>query len=172
VIATEPGPLRIIGAYVPSRDASPDKTHRKQRWLTEFNAILDSTNTGHPTVLLGDLNILEPDHQPRYRFFAPFEYDFYRDLTTRHGLIDAYRHLNPDRIEHSWVGRTGDGYRYDHAHCSKDLIPDVEHCHYIHEPRQTRLSDHSALTVRLTRSPRGALITSDPIEAASAPTLF
>jgi hypothetical protein len=32
-------------------------------------------------MFLGDLNVLEPNHEPHYPFFAPFEYDFYRQLT-------------------------------------------------------------------------------------------
>lgn len=169
-IATDRGPLRVLGAYVPSRDASPEKVERKTRWLAEFTAAL--TDTDSNTVFLGDLNVLEPDHTPRYRIFQPFEYDFYRTLTDAHGLVDAFRHLNPDKIEHSWVGRTGDGYRYDHAHATKDVLADLTHCEYVHEPRLTRLSDHSALTVRLTRSGTSPLLTSDPVEATSPPTLF
>jgi exodeoxyribonuclease-3 len=169
-IATDRGPLRILGAYVPSRDASPEKVERKKRWLAEFSNALDSTDTA--TLFLGDLNVLEPDHHPRYPFFQQFEYDFYRHLTDQHGLVDAFRHLHPDQREYSWVGRTGDGYRYDHAHASKDLLADLTHCEYVHEPRLTRLSDHSALTVRLTRAGTDPLLTSDPVEATSEPTLF
>jgi exodeoxyribonuclease-3 len=169
-IETDRGPLRVLGAYIPSRNASPEKVERKKRWLTEFSAALTGTDTG--TVFLGDFNVLEPDHQPRYPFFQTFEYDFYRALTDQHGLVDAFRHLHPDQREYSWVGRTGDGYRYDHAHASKDLIAELTHCEYIHEPRLTRLSDHSALTVRLTRTATTPLLTSDPVEAANPPTLF
>jgi exodeoxyribonuclease III len=169
-IATDHGPLRILGAYIPSRDASPEKVERKKRWLAEFSDTLDHTDTN--TVFLGDLNVLEHDHGPRYPFFQQFEYDFYRALTDRHGLVDAFRHLHPDQREHSWVGRTGDGYRYDHVHASKDLLAELTHCEYVHEPRITRLSDHSALTVRLTRTGTTPLLTSDPVEATSEPTLF
>ncbi|MGH3761017.1 exodeoxyribonuclease III [Actinophytocola sp.] len=169
-ITTDCGPIRVLGAYVPSRDASPEKVDRKRRWLAEFSTALAATEM--PTLLLGDLNVLEPDHQPHYRFFQPFEYDFYRALTDRHGLLDAFRQLHPDQVEHSWVGRTGDGYRYDHAHATKDLATELVDCEYIHEPRLTRLSDHSALTVRLTRSGTSPLLTSDPVEATSPPTLF
>jgi 8-oxo-dGTP pyrophosphatase MutT (NUDIX family) len=70
------------------------------------------------------------------------------------------------RIEHSWVGRTGDGY--DHAHCSTSLTNILTSCEYIHEPRLTRLSDHSALTVRLTIDPIEPLLTSaSPIPATA-----
>ncbi|HEV2779227.1 MAG TPA: endonuclease/exonuclease/phosphatase family protein [Actinophytocola sp.] len=172
MLDTDRGPIRVIGVYVPSRDAGAEKTERKRCWLTEFATALRATGAGEPTVLLGDLNVLEPDHQPRYRFFAPFEYDFYRSLTDQHGLVDAFRHLHPDRVEHSWVGRTGDGYRYDHIHCSKDLAADLDHCEYLHQPCLARLSDHSALTARLTRCAGTPLLVSDPVEAASPPTLF
>lgn len=169
-ISTDRGPTRVLGAYIPSRDASPEKVERKKRWLTEFSAALTNTDTN--TLFMGDFNVLEPDHQPHYSFFQTFEYDFYRALTDQYGLADAFRHTNPDLVEHSWVGRTGDGYRYDHVHASKDLVTEVTHCEYVHEPRLTRLSDHSALTVRLTRSGTTPLLTSDPVEATSPPTLF
>jgi exodeoxyribonuclease-3 len=172
VIGTDAGPLRVLAAYVPSRDASLEKTERKRRWLAEFDAALTATGGRMPTLMLGDLNVLEPDHQPQYRSFAPFEYDFYRGLTDRHQLVDAFRRLHPSLVEHSWVGRTGDGYRYDHAHCGKDLADELAACDYLPDPRLTRLSDHSALTVRLTRNPTTPLQTSDPVEASNPPTLF
>ncbi|MEO6090309.1 MAG: hypothetical protein ABIQ18_45120 [Umezawaea sp.] len=55
----------------------------------------------------------------------PFEYDFYTGLTTRHGLLDLFRHLHPDRIEHNWARRAKLGYRYDHAH-SSPVWPEVD----------------------------------------------
>lgn len=166
------GPIQLIGAYVPSRDASADKTERKRRWLTAFHAALATERRHIHTVLLGDLNVLEPDHQPHYRFFAPFEYDFYRQLTEDCGLVDAFRQLHPEAVEHSWVGRTGDGYRYDHAHCTVDLTGKLLACEYVHQPRVDRLSDHSALSVCLATDPGEPLITSDPVTAGTPPTLF
>jgi exodeoxyribonuclease-3 len=166
------GPIQVIGAYAPSRDAGPEKTERKRKWLTAFRAALAARDPAIPAVFLGDLNVLEPGHQPRYPFFAPFEYDFYRALSTEHGLTDAFRYLHPAAAEHSWVGRTGDGYRYDHAFCSGSLIPAVSSCGYLHEPRHDGLSDHSALTADLTVRPPSALAVSDPVTAAEPATLF
>jgi len=170
-IMTDQGPVRILAAYVPSRDASPVKIERKRRWLTDFGQALADTH-GDPTLLVGDLNILEPDHQPHYRIFQAFEYDFYQALTTHHDLVDAFRHLHPNLVEHSWVGRTGDGYRYDHAHCSPSLAPHLVACDYVHDTRHQRLTDHSGLTVRLTLTSTQPLLTSNPAEHASPPTLF
>jgi len=175
LISTQMGLIRVLGTYVPSRDATADKTERKRRWLSEFSSTLAAgglSDAGVHTVLLGDLNVIEPDHDPVYSTFRWFEYDFYRGLTDRHDLVDAYRHLNPDRVEHSWLGRTGDGYRYDHAHCSKELAAELVDCEYVHEPRTTRLTDHSGLSVQFACGAGTRLDTYDPFEAASPPTLF
>src|SRR5262249_13412203 len=130
-------------------DASPEKVERKRRFLAELGQELAGCSDG-PSVLLGDLNVLEPDHQPRYPFFKPFEYEFYRCLGS-HGLVDAYRLRWPSAAEHSWVGRTGDGYRYDHAFVSRDLAAVVNSCGYVHEVRAGagRWTDHSALALDL-----------------------
>lgn len=165
------GPLRVIGLYVPSRDASTEKTERKRRWLACCDTALAGT-TGTPTVLLGDLNILEPGHKPRYQFFASFEYDFYQALAGTHDLADAFRYLHPDEAEYSWVGRTGDGYRYDHAFCSRQLTGLVTSCQYVHQPRSDKLSDHSALTLNFDLAAPRALAVSDLAAAAEPDTLF
>lgn len=165
------GPIQVIGAYVPSRDANVEKTERKRKWLAACQQALAS-RPRMPAIFLGDLNVLEPGHRPHYPFFAPFEYDFYRQLTEDCGLVDAFRSLHPDTIEHSWIGRTGDGYRYDHAHCTPDLAGNLLACDYVHHPRLDRLSDHSALSARLRVDPGEPLITSDLATAREPPTLF
>ncbi|MCW2934363.1 MAG: hypothetical protein JWM19_5325 [Actinomycetia bacterium] len=172
ILPAPDGPLRVIGLYVPARDASPEKTERKRKWLAACDAALATAVTGMAALVLGDLNILEPGHQPRYPFFAPFEYDFYLSLSEVHGLADAFRHLHPDDAEYSWVGRTGDGYRYDHALCSRALRDRVTACEYVHQPRTDKLSDHSALSMRLDLAPPQALETTDPVEASAPPVLF
>lgn len=183
IVSTSEGPLRVLGAYVPSRDATLIKTERKKRWIEGFHTALDATDSGVPVLLLGDLNVLEPGHQPEHRQqFAPFEYDFYRALTDRHGLRDAFRSLHPDRIEHSWARRPDLGYRYDHTHASARLLPLLEGCAYVHQTRDvlpdgSRLTDHSGLAVRLATTATAPLLTSDPAMAAPSepglePTLF
>ncbi|MEU9337941.1 endonuclease/exonuclease/phosphatase family protein [Streptomyces sp. NPDC048290] len=149
-VDTDEGPVDILGLYVPSRDASKHKTERKRRFLREAQQVLPDGAHDARRIVLGDFNVLEPSHIPHYRFFAPFEYEFY-DWLGNNLYVDAFRHLHPDRPEYSWVGRTGDGYRYDHAHVSRALVDSLHGCSYLHEPRlmADRLTDHSALTVRL-----------------------
>jgi len=153
ILPAPAGAVRVIGLYVPARDASPGKTERKRKWLAACDAALAAALTEMPSILLGDLNVVEPDHWPRYPFFAPFEYDFYRALAGPHGLTDVFRQLHPDEAEYSWVGRAGDGYRYDHAFCCQSLSGYITDCDYLHQPREDGLTDHSALRMRLAIIP-------------------
>jgi len=141
-----PNELEIIGVYVPSRDSSDEKIRKKKTFLQQLTAIVNQRSPQKPRVFCGDLNILEPDHVPYYPFFEQWEYDFYRSLT-QGGMVDAFRHLNPNTQEYSWVGRTGDGYRYDHCFVSSELAPLLRKTFYLHEPREQKLSDHSALII-------------------------
>ncbi|MEU0272296.1 endonuclease/exonuclease/phosphatase family protein [Streptomyces sp. NPDC006307] len=172
-VQTSTGPLELVGVYVPSRDATEAKVTRKRTFLEALAAALPTGEAGQRLVL-GDFNILEPTHVPRYRGFQAWEYGFYTGLGAA-GYRDAFRLLAPDALEYSWVGRTGDGYRYDHAHVSGPLAAGVEGCRYVHEPRtdEDRLTDHSALTVALALKATAPLDVSDPAAAAvAAPALF
>ena len=168
VVDTTDGPLRVIGVYVPSRDASMNKTERKKIWIQRFQHALDSTACDAPLLLLGDFNVLEPTHEPAHHGqFAPFEYAFYTDLTERHGLVDLFRRLHPERVEHSWARRADLGYRYDHAHGSHASAERLMACDYIHETREvspdgSRLTDHSGLAVRLAMTATTPLLPCTP----------
>jgi len=172
-VETEEGTVTVVGLYVPSRDTSPEKTERKTRFLEACRSELPGGLVGSRLVI-GDFNVLEPDHVPRYRFFKPFEYQFYRWFTEA-GYTDAFRTLHPGALEYSWVGRTGDGYRYDHAHVSARLASSVRSCSYVHEVRTGpyRLTDHSALSLSLALRPVAPRPVSAPARAAEAvPALF
>ena len=143
------GELEIIAAYVPSRDSSREKIDKKKRFLKSLANALEVAPRFSGRIFCGDLNILEPNHIPHYPFFEEWEYDFYRNLITKYQLKDAFRYFHPSTQEYSWVGRTGDGYRYDHCFVSGNLLLLLKKCYYLHEPREMRLSDHSALITEL-----------------------
>ncbi|MFI5642708.1 endonuclease/exonuclease/phosphatase family protein [Streptomyces goshikiensis] len=171
-IDTDGGALEVVGLYVPSRDATESKKERKRRFLEECRQVLPSGKEG-ARVILGDFNVLEPAHSPRYRFFQQFEYDFY-DWFGQAGYADAFR-THWAGSEYSWVGRTGDGYRYDHAFVSAPLLGELLGCSYVHEPRtmDDRLTDHSALTVQLAVAATTPRLVTDPRRAEeSALALF
>ncbi len=146
------GLLEIIGVYVPSRNSEPKKVIKKKRFLENLIGTLKKKPTSSKTIFCGDLNILEPNHIPRYSFFQKWEYGFYQNLTDNK-LTDAFRHLSPRAKEYSWIGRTGDGYRYDHCFASKDLLSSLHESYYLSQPRKMKLSDHSALVTTFNLKP-------------------
>lgn len=128
----------VIGVYVHIR-----RDEEKMRFLENLLEYMESRHDG-PVVFCGDFNILEPDHVPHYPKFEEWEYEFYNRLG-QIGLRDAFRMLNHDKIEYSWVGNRGEGYRYDHIFMSADLLPRIVNCSYLHDPRENGLSDHSGM---------------------------
>jgi len=155
-IAYSADEFEIIGVYIPSRDSYEkpgrsfvQKRERKRTFVNSLLSALELAPVHTHRVFCGDFNILEPDHVPHYPVFEDWEYGFYRAMK-KYQLKDAFRHLHPTAQEYSWVGRSGDGYRYDHSFVSLDLVPLIDKCYYLHEPRELKLSDHSALITILT----------------------
>jgi exodeoxyribonuclease III len=87
-------------------------------------------------------------HRPLHTGFLPFEFGLLESLEKR-GLVDAYERVFPDVQAYSWIGRTGDGYRYDYLHVGPALTDLIDGCAYLQETRQRRLSDHAATTLTL-----------------------
>lgn len=145
--------LVVVGMYVPSRGPAERRNVDKRRFqdqVIDLLASLGNNDFKKRMVAGGDLNVIPPDHEPRYSFFGDWEYRFYNAFL-KFGMIDAYKYLNKHGQEHSWVGRSGDGYRFDHLFVSIDLSPHLSECRFIHEPRVEHLSDHSALYLLLKK---------------------
>lgn len=141
----------VAAVYVPSRDRSQGKTERKQTFLASLSTALASLEDPirHHLLLGGDYNVIARTHQPMHRGFLPFEFAFLEDLESA-GFTDAHDHLHPGTQPYSWIGRTGDGYRYDYLHTGNALTDRLTSCTYLHETRDHRLTDHAALTATLT----------------------
>jgi exodeoxyribonuclease-3 len=150
VLDTQPQ-LVVLGVYVPSRDRSPEKIARKQRFIESFLASIEALPAAHRDrlLVLGDYNAVARHHEPALPGFFPYEYAFHDELA-RLGFGAAHE-LRPYGAHHphSWIGRTGIGYLYDYAHLGSDLTTRLLRCQYLHGPRQQRLSDHAALALRI-----------------------
>ncbi len=140
--------IGLLGLYVPSRGPKDRRNQAKrafQHAVTEalpgFVAQFDG-----PVIVAGDLNVVEPGHIPHHPVFGSWEYDFYRSFA-RAGLADAYRLVHPDATGHSWYGRSGQGYRFDHAFITWRHRLHARDCGYLHEPRQHGLTDHAVMTL-------------------------
>ena len=140
--------LTVVGTYVPSRDASQPKITRKRLFLAQLTEFLSTLATREELILVGDLNVIHREHVPRYPAFRALEYDFLEGLRD-HGLVDIFAQLHPGVQAYSWIGRTGDGYRYDYVFVSKSLASHVVDCEYLNEPREERISDHAGVLLTL-----------------------
>lgn len=151
--------IGIVGLYVPSRGNRERRNIDKKAFQKAVTDLLPHLRNllavDGPILIAGDLNVLEPGHRPHHRVFGAWEYDFYNAFA-RAGFTDAFRHLHPELLDHSWYGRrSGAGYRFDHIFCSNaDLLTE---CQYHHDPRNVGLSDHSAITATILVGPRSGL---------------
>lgn len=157
-VVLEAGEIGVTGLYVPSRGPKERRNQDKRAFQDRVAGVLpdiqQALDVRGPVVIAGDLNVVEPDHDPRYAVFGGWEYDFYRAFG-RAGFEDAFRLKEPSRMDYSWFGRpsaegTRNGYRFDHAFVSGAHRAAVAECRYDHSVRTAGLTDHSALAVTLS----------------------
>lgn len=113
---------------------------------------------GKPIVLLGDVNVApepidlaRPKGNEKTSGFLPEERELLARCLSR-GWVDAYRALEPERVQYSWwsnrfgVREKNIGWRIDHAFVSDDLLPRVKRA-FIHD--HVRGSDHCPVGIDL-----------------------
>ncbi|MFD5089217.1 endonuclease/exonuclease/phosphatase family protein [Amycolatopsis thailandensis] len=151
------GEIGVLGLYVPSRGPAArrnqDKRAFQERVMTVLPTVEAVLDVPGPVVISGDLNVVEPAHDPRYAVFGEWEYDFYRAFG-RAGFDDAFRIKEPTAMDYSWFGRPSangerNGYRFDHTFVSRAHRTAVLACRYDHSVRTDGLTDHSAMTLAL-----------------------
>jgi len=137
----------IVGVYAPVW-----RNDKRKTFLEAFEKSITDENLRRFVgwIILGDLNVLEPNHVPHHPVYKDWEY-FYEALI-KHGFVDAFRFFHPHEKEYSWFGREGNGYRFDHIFVSENILPFPENCSYIHDVRLEKLSDHSAMYLRIKSS--------------------
>jgi exodeoxyribonuclease-3 len=143
--------IELLGLYVPSRGPKQRRNESKRTFQDAVTKALPGflAGFGGPVIVAGDLNVVEPGHIPHLPVFGDWEYEFYRSFLDT-GMADAYRAVHPDASDHSWFGRSGNGYRIDHVFVTRRHAAQVRGCGYLHAPRQQGLTDHAAMTLTLT----------------------
>jgi exodeoxyribonuclease-3 len=154
-------PMALVGAYVPSRDASAEKIERKRSFLNQMVDLLRTLSAHEDIVLMGDFNIVDRSHVPRYSSFRSWEYEALAAIREC-GLVEAFSELYPDSTAYSWYGRTGDGYRYDYGFVSRSLVGRLHDCEYVDMPRTLGISDHSGLLMTIEPCGTGVLRVATP----------
>jgi exonuclease III len=144
--------ITTVGIYVPSRGPRERRNVAKRAFQDAVVRMLPELvrgTSGGPVLIGGDLNVVEPGHNPYHAVFGEWEYDFYRSFE-RAGFIDCFRYLNAGAEDHSWYGRSGLGFRFDHLFVDKVHVAQVLSCRYDHTVRTRGLSDHSAMSLTIS----------------------
>lgn len=162
-LTTDETTLRLVGIYGPTNGMTAESSHRRREFQCLLLEYLAEIN--NPALcVVGDLNVVEPDHRPHLPAFEDHDYGFYRGLLAL-GLRDAYRELNPAGGDHSWINPRFGGQRLDHTLVSVGA-GEVRTCAYDHTTRSNELSDHAALLTTIgLRADRAA--THDPSPVVS-----
>jgi exonuclease III len=140
------GGLAVIGAYFPLAIPS-------QREFFDVCIKSAKQHSDAPFLLVGDLNAGSNDADLEAGA-TPFPCAVNFVALTNGGLIDQWRqHHGMTEREYTWRSRQN-GFRIDHAFGNKAFLTRYEplRCDYDHSTRESKLSDHSALILRLASS--------------------
>jgi len=144
--------IRVVGLYAPTNGMTADSSLRRRAFQDQFLDYL--AGICHPALCVaGDLNVIEPGHQPPLGGFEKHDYAFYTRLA-RLGLRDAYRSHNPDGGDHSWFSPQFGSQRLDHALIGP-AVGTICECRYDQAPREQKLTDHAALLLTVSLDASG-----------------
>jgi len=145
------GTVRLAGVYGPTNGMTAHSSSNRSVFQRRLLAYLANHRSPRLCVA-GDLNVVEPDHEPRLASFEAHDYAFYTGLLDL-GLVDAYGAVHPTGVEHSWHSERYGSQRLDHLLIATGLAADLREFRYDHEPRTRELSDHAAAIAVLTLTP-------------------
>jgi exodeoxyribonuclease III len=104
-----------------------------------------------PFVLVGDLNTGNQIADRSERAGKYYCSDHFDRLTSAGGLLDLWRLTNGASREWTWHSTKGNGFRIDHAFGNGAFVAAaMPICTHDHGARETGLTDHSAVVVRIS----------------------
>lgn len=163
VIAVKVKGIDLINVYAPHGDMrGTDKFQYKLDWYKKLCAFLQQHYSARDYLMvMGDFNVALQDRDvwsPEILADSigtmPEERQAFRELM-EWGLVDAFRHLYPDKRQFTWWDYIGGaiwkdlGMRIDYALCTRPLIEKLENVEVDLWPRRRRKptpSDHAPLT--------------------------
>lgn len=155
--------LSIISSYFPSGSSGPERQEAKFRFLAKMHAHLMRLKAERDFILCGDINIAhQKEDLKNWRSnqknsgFTPEERDWMTKLLHKTeetgGLVDVYRHLQPDTTDacYTWWSNRGQayannvGWRLDY-HLATPAIAALARTESIYKGE--KFSDHAPITI-------------------------
>ena len=151
--------LSIISSYFPSGSSGEERQAAKFRFLAGFEPHLAALKKKREFVLCGDINIAHQEKDLKNwkgnlknSGFLPEERAWMTALLSDTGLVDVYRHLQPDAQEacYTWWSNRGQayaknvGWRLDY-HLATPAIAALARSEHIYKGE--KFSDHAPITI-------------------------
>ena len=148
--------IAIINAYIPNGNSRLDF---KMQYLNSLNKYIAHLQKKYKVICVGDFNIAHneidltnPKECKNKSVFLPIEREALDNLLNL-GLIDAFRYLNPQKVEYSWrsyrsridTNYSSWKYRIDYVLMSKELATSLIFCDIL----DLIYSDHLAVSCEL-----------------------
>jgi len=103
--------------------------------------------SGSAAALIGDFNTGDKEDYGGPKGFFTGQAEF--DGLKRMGFRDVMLEGNPGGREWTWMSTFGNGFRLDQSLGTEGFAERVNAARYDHTPRETRLTDHSAMVIDL-----------------------
>lgn len=128
----------IAGVYFAQREAKAS--------LFKFLAEQGYSGRSEPYFIVGDFNTgLHYKDEQGATFACADEFEQLSNL----GYHDSWRKRHPAERVFSWYSARSNGFRIDHVFTNIAADAMITRAYYDHEPRNERLTDHSALVVEV-----------------------
>ncbi|MCB0704821.1 MAG: exodeoxyribonuclease III [Saprospiraceae bacterium] len=159
VIRADFGDWTVLNCYFPSGTSGDIRQDIKMQFLDEFLQWAQELRKERPKLLIcGDYNIAhtkidihDPIGNKKSSGFLPEE-RAWMDKWLEAGFVDAYRHLNPEKIEYSWwsyranARANNKGWRIDYLSVTENLKNTLLESRHLN---QAMHSDHCPVWVNL-----------------------
>ncbi len=149
----------ILSVYFPSGSSGEERQAAKFRFLADFYPYLHNLKNSREFILCGDINIAHKEidlknfkGNRKNSGFLPEERDWMTKLLDECGIVDVYRHLQPDTTDaaYTWWSNRGQayaknvGWRLDY-HLATPAIAKLARAEHIF--KDIKFSDHAPVTI-------------------------
>ncbi len=151
--------LSIISVYFPSGSSGPERQEAKYRFLDKMYPHLMALKKERNFIICSDVNIAHQEADLKNwkgnlknSGFLPEERAWMTRLTTEGGVVDVYRHLQPDTTDacYTWWSNRGQayaknvGWRLDY-HLATPAVAEKARSEAIY--KDEKFSDHAPITI-------------------------
>jgi len=149
----------LVSIYVPNSKDDLSRLKIRQDWDQKLYNFLEHLQAKKPVVVCGDMNVAHQpidlarpkDNEGKHGYTAEERAGF--DAYIKHGLIDTFRFLHPDKIQYTWWSHWSNararniGWRIDYFLISSKLKSRLKSANIYPEILG---SDHCPISIELT----------------------